>query len=92
MHRRVRSEPSLRLRELALAADTVRARGLVPRHRDVHEPLEEVTLGLRGRPPGDLELLVCLEVRAVTDQLDASLVAHRAILAVRGRAATFAAW
>ena len=58
MPRRVGREPAGRLFELALAADPVPAAGLVPRDRDVDEPLVEVTLLRRRRPPRQLELLV----------------------------------
>ena len=73
MSRGVHGEPSRRLLELALAADPVAATGLVPGHRDVNQALEEVALDRRGRPPGDLELLVRGEVLAALDQLQAAL-------------------
>src|SRR5919197_6412617 len=56
--RRVRPEPPLRLLELPLAADAVAAPGLVPRDRNVDEPLIEVALLRRRRAPRQLELLV----------------------------------
>jgi len=59
---RERPEPSLRFLELPLEPDPVAAAGLVPRHDDVHEPLEEVLLVGPGRAPGVLERLVCLEI------------------------------
>jgi hypothetical protein len=61
---RERSEPPGRLLELALAAGTVVARGLVPGDDDVDEALEEVLLGRVGRAPRVLERLVGLEVLA----------------------------
>ena len=58
----------------------------MPCDRDMHEPLEEVPLGVRGVPPFVLELLVRLEVRAVADQLQSSLEAHREpIIGIRVR-------
>jgi hypothetical protein len=51
MLRRVRPEPPARLLELPLAPDAVPAPGLVPRDRDVDEPLEEVALARGGRAP-----------------------------------------
>jgi hypothetical protein len=73
MRRRIGRQPATRLLELALAADLVPAAGLVPRHGDVHEPLEEVALGgLRGAPRV-LELLVSGEELAAPDQLEPAL-------------------
>jgi hypothetical protein len=69
---RVRAEPARRLLELPRAADAPTAAGLVPRDRDVDEPLEEVALRLVGRAPGELELLVRLEVAARADELEAA--------------------
>jgi hypothetical protein len=71
--RRVRPEAPRRLLELTLAADPVPAAGLVPRDRDVDEPLVEVALLRRRRAPGQLELLVRGEELAAPDQLDAFL-------------------
>jgi hypothetical protein len=62
---------------LPLAADPVAAARLVPRDRDVDEPLEEVSLGVGRRAPRVLERLVCLEERAGADQLEAALVVVR---------------
>jgi hypothetical protein len=59
-----------RLLELPLAADAVAAGGLVPRDRDVDEPLEEVALVGLGRTPGVLELLVGGEELAPPDQVE----------------------
>jgi hypothetical protein len=70
MHRRIRREPPSRLLELACAADTVAAVGLVPGDGHVDEALEEVTLPGLGGPPRRLELLVRREVLAAADQLD----------------------
>jgi hypothetical protein len=67
-----RRQPSPGLLELPLAADTVPTPGLVPRHRDVDEALEEVALAVRRGPPGFLKRLVRLEVRAGADQVEAA--------------------
>jgi hypothetical protein len=58
------AEPPRSLLELALAAGTVAAPGLVPGDDDVDETLEEVPLGRVRRAPGVLERLVRLEVLA----------------------------
>ena len=73
MPRGVRAEPSLRLLELALAADPVPAAGLVPRDGDVDEALVEVPLLWRRRAPRQLELLVRGEELAAPDELYALL-------------------
>ena len=73
MRRRVRPEAARRLVELALAADPAAAPRLVPGHRNVDEPLEEVALLAVGGAPRELELLVSCEVLAAPDQLDARL-------------------
>ena len=70
MRRRVRREPPYRLLELALGTDAVAAPRLVPRNRDVHESLEEVTLVRRRRAPLVFQLLVRREVLAAADQRD----------------------
>jgi hypothetical protein len=67
--RGVRAESPRRLLELALAADPVPAPDLVPRDRDVDEPLVEVALLRRRRPPCELELLVRGEELAAPNQL-----------------------
>jgi hypothetical protein len=69
VRRRVRAEAPRRLLELPLAADTAAAPGLVPRHRDVDEPLEEIALVGRGRPPRVFQRLVRGEVLAGPQQL-----------------------
>jgi hypothetical protein len=69
--RRIRPQPARGLRELPLAADAVAAAGLVPRDRDVNEPLKEVALLGLGGAPGVLELLVGREVLAPADQIEA---------------------
>jgi hypothetical protein len=62
MRRRVGSQAALGLLELTFAPDPPAAAGLVPGDDDVDESLEEVALiGLR-RAPGELQLLVRLEV------------------------------
>jgi hypothetical protein len=70
---RVGREPPGRLLELALAADAVAASGLVPRDRDVDEPLEEVAFLGRRRPPRVLELLVGGEELPATNEVQAAL-------------------
>ena len=78
MRRPVGLEAAGRLLELALAARPVPATPVMPGDCDVDEPLEEVAL-LGGRfAPLVLELLVRLEVRALTDQSDAMLEPPRA--------------
>jgi hypothetical protein len=57
---------------LALAADLVAAAGLVPRDRDVDEPLEEVALLGRCSTPDILEDLVSREELALADQAEAA--------------------
>jgi hypothetical protein len=69
----VRRQPATGLLELALATDFVAAPGLVPRHRDVDKPLEEVALFGLGGAPRVLELFVGGEELAVADQLEAAL-------------------
>jgi CheY-like chemotaxis protein len=68
-----RPEPPCSLLELALTADTPPAPGLVPGDREVDEALEEIALLGLGRAPGELELLVRLEVAAFPDQPQAAL-------------------
>lgn len=69
MRGRIRRQAPARLLELPLAAHTVTAAGLVPRDRDVNEPLQEVSLRRLGGSPGVLELLVRGEILAAADQL-----------------------
>ena len=76
MRRRVRPESAARLLELTLAADPVAPAGLVPRDRDVDEPLQEVALRRLRCAPVELEVLVGGEVLAGADQLEPSFVAH----------------
>jgi hypothetical protein len=73
MRRCVRRQPAAGLLELALATDLVAPAGLIPRHRDVHQPLEEVALFRLGRAPRVLELFVGGEELAAADQLEAVL-------------------
>ena len=74
MRRGVRRESAGRLLELTLAADPVSAARLVPGNSNVDETLQEVPLwGLR-RTPGDLELLVRLEIAATANQFEPALV------------------
>ena len=73
VHGRIRRKPPGRLLELALAADAVAASGLVPRDRDVDQPLEEVALLGGRRAPGVLELLVGGEELPAADQVEPAL-------------------
>ena len=81
MVRRVGAEPARRFLELALAAGTPTAPGLVPGDGDVDEPLQEVPLLRRRLAPLVLELLVRGEELAGGDQLQAFVESHE----VRGR-------
>ena len=72
-------EPAARLLELAFAADSVAAAGLVPGDCDVHEALEEVALGRFGSAPGIFQLLVGGEELAGPDQLQAVLEQIKAL-------------
>jgi len=74
----VAGEPSLRLRELAVASVAVAALRVQPRDRDVDEPLQEVALGIRRDAPLVLELLVRIEVGAVANELQSALVERAA--------------
>ena len=85
MARSVRPESTRRLCELALAPGPVAAAGVVPRHGDVYEPLQEVALRGRRIAPLVLELLVRLEVGAGANQIEASLEPHGGIIGVRER-------
>ena len=67
---RVRGEPPSRLLELPRAPDRVPATRLVPGDDDVDETLEEVPFLQRTCTPGQLELLVRLEVAAVAGELE----------------------
>jgi hypothetical protein len=68
VRRRVRREPAHRFRKLAFGRNRPASARLVPRNRDVDEPLQEVALLRRSRAPRVLELLVCGEVLAGADQ------------------------
>ena len=70
MRRRVRRQAAYGFRELSLHSDRPAASGLVPRDRDVHEPLQEIAFFERSDAPGVLELLVRREVLAPADQLE----------------------
>ena len=61
---RIGGEAARGLLELAFAPRAVATARLVPRNRDVDEPLEEVALARRRRAPLELELLVRGEVLA----------------------------
>ncbi len=73
MGRPVGPQPTVRFLELALAADSVAPAGLVPGDCDVHEPLEEVTLGRFGRAPCFFQLLMGGEELSGANQLEAAL-------------------
>ena len=62
VRRRVRGQPTGAPSPAASAAVLLAATRLVPGDGDMDEPLAEVALACLGRPPGGLELLVCLEV------------------------------
>ena len=78
--RRVRTEPARRFFELAFAAGTLPAPGLVPGDGNVDEPLQEVSLLRRRLAPLVLELLVRGEELAGGDQLEAPFESHRVII------------
>ena len=90
MLRREGSQPARCLLELTFAADAVASFGLVPRDRDVDEPLEEVLLGRLRGAPGVLERLVGLEVLAPADLLEpcAEVLVHAAECYARDDVAT----
>ena len=92
MLRRIRRETSLGLHELSLASVAVPALRVERRDGDVHEALQEVALGLRSRPPLVLELLVCIEVRALTDQLESFAKRHHGRLSASVGGASVATW
>jgi hypothetical protein len=71
--RRERAEPSRRLLELPLAADTVAASRLVPGDDYVDEALKEVLLGTIGGSPRILESLVRGEVLAGPGEVQPAL-------------------
>jgi len=70
----VRREPPDGLQPLALGRDRPAATSLVGRDDDVHEPLEEVALLGRARPPRRLERLVRLEEPAAAREQKPVLV------------------
>ena len=78
---RERFQPAQGLRELPLGADPASAPGLVPRHRDMHQALEEVALFGRRRAPRILELLVRGEVLAGSDELHSGPIRGLEVLA-----------
>ena len=73
---RVRRQPTLCLLQLPPAADRVASPRLVPGDRDVHEPLQKISLPRRRLAPFVLELLVRREVVPVPDQLQPGGEAH----------------
>ena len=83
MRRCVRGESTRRLLELTLATGSVSPFCMEPADRDVDEALQEVTLCGRRVAPLTLELLVCVEVLAGTDQLESAFEPHRTIIGVR---------
>lgn len=74
---RERAEPPGCLLELALAAGTVVAPGLVPGYDDVDETLEEVSFGRVRRAPRILERLVRLEVLARAGEVEPAVEVRR---------------
>jgi len=82
VHGRVGLQPPDRLGELTFHPDSPPAARLVPRDRDVDEPLEEVPLLAGGGAPRVLELLVRGEVLAAANEGEPPLEAvlgHRLI-------------
>jgi hypothetical protein len=73
MRRRIGPEPPARFLELAFAADSVPTPGLVPGHGNVHQPLEEVPLGLLSGAPGVFQLLMSGEELASSNKFQAAL-------------------
>lgn len=69
---RVGGEPPGRLLQLPFAADAVAAAGLVPRDRDVDEPLEEIALVRPSGAPEVFEHLVRGEVLAAADEVESA--------------------
>ena len=72
MFRRERREAPRRFLELTLTPWAVAAPRLVPRDRDVNQPLEEVTLLGSCGSPHELELFVGGEEVSVSDQIEAA--------------------
>jgi hypothetical protein len=70
MQRSEGCQPAPCFRELAFAPGPVPPTRVVPGDSNVDETLEEVLLRRVGRPPGLLELLVCLEVLAAPNQVE----------------------
>jgi hypothetical protein len=87
MGRGVGRQPTAGLLELALASDSVSPAGLVPGDGNVHEPLEEVSLGRFGCAPCVFQLLVGGEELAGSDQLQAALERVRGLRVFPKRAA-----
>src|SRR5947209_709057 len=71
--RGVRPQSARRLLELTCRRDGTAAARLVPRDRDVDEPLEEIPLLGRRRAPRQFELLVRLEVVLGANRLEPAL-------------------
>jgi hypothetical protein len=80
MRWRERGKPTGRLVELTRVADPPSAACLVPRDRDVDEPLVEIALLRRRRAPCELEFLMRVEIPSCADQLDAQLEVTRLVL------------
>jgi hypothetical protein len=70
-------EPAHGLLQLALAAGSVAASGLVPGDYDMDEPLKEVLLRGLGGAPRILERLVRREVLAGSREVEAALEVSR---------------
>jgi hypothetical protein len=70
MRRRIGLESADRFAELPFHCNRARATGLVPRDRDVNEPLEEVAFLCRRGAPHLLENFVCGEILAGANQRD----------------------
>jgi hypothetical protein len=73
MRRSVRCQSAARFLELALAANSPAASGLVPGDGNVHETLKEVALARLGGSPRIFQLLVSREELAGPNQFQAAL-------------------
>jgi len=80
MERCVGTQSATRLLELPLATGTVSALRVQPCDRDMYEALEKVTLGSGCLSPLVLELLVRLEIGALSDQLESGVESHGSII------------
>jgi hypothetical protein len=73
VRRRERPEAPQRLLQLACGGNRPAATRLVPGDRDVNEALVEVALGGVRGTPDELQLLVCLEIPVLPDQLETAV-------------------